>query len=162
MPAPGNAKDAEAIGELRGEIVVDVRRSARPRKKHDSWSLAAPVEHLEPNSLWIPARHRDEQYPVGRRIGPACPLGIGATPCCEHTRCDVAARQVRKHRPSGGSLRRGGCRGAVGAATRDGCEDYSEGSNEAAMTSSSHRFQYVSPVLEVRSTPPLDRVAPTG
>ena len=154
MPAPGNAKHPEAIGELRGEIIVDVRRSARPRKKHDNWSLAAPVEHLEPNSLWSPARNRDEPYAVGRRIAPACPLGIGATPCCDHMRCDVAARKEGKQRASSGSLRhRGRRRGLMRAPARDPSEDGRQTDYDSSGTNEIHACQYVATVLTARPAP---------
>ena len=46
-----NAVDVAAVGQLRREVIEDVRAVARSGQQHDRPARSAPIEHLESNAL---------------------------------------------------------------------------------------------------------------
>ena len=103
MPAPRDCEDMKVVGELWGQVIIDVRCPARSRKQHNCWPSTTPIEHLEPH----PAGHGNHSDTVGRWIGPACPLGVGPSPRRELSLGGIAERQLcMRRRASCGARRR--------------------------------------------------------
>jgi|SRR5690242_4893183 hypothetical protein len=67
---PRDGIDVAAIGQLGGEVVVDVRRVPRTSQQHDGPSGSAPIEYLQLHVLF----DGDEMDLVFRWVLPRCGL----------------------------------------------------------------------------------------